>query len=269
MTALAWPRRLAAGAILAATLVAAAQAPAAARRGHGGGSSPHGNDISYPQCGSPYPTGQAFGVVGVNAGLPYSANSCIASEYQWALGSSSTTQPKASFYLNTANPGPARSSHWPTGATAPKACDGTWSASCSYDYGWNAAQDSFADAATAVGQTAAASSPWWMDVETANSWNGSDPATNRADIQGALDYLKTVRGVAAVGVYSTGAQWNQITGATSPSSSVNAPFATTPNWVAGASSATAAPGYCTATFTGGRVTYVQYPAGGFDADYAC
>ena len=148
----------------------------------------------------------------LNAGLPYSANSCIASEYQWALGSSSTTQPKASFYLNTANPGPARSSHWPTGATAPKACDGTWSASCSYDYGWNAAQDSFADAATAVGQTAAASSPWWMDVETANSWNGSDPATNRADIQGALDYLKTVRGVAAVGVYSTGAQWNQITG---------------------------------------------------------
>ena len=106
-------------------------------------------------------------------------------------------------------------------------------------------------------------------METANSWNASDLATNRADIQGALDYLKTARGVAAVGIYSTGAQWNQITGATGSAASVNAPFATTPNWVAGASSATSAPSYCTKTFTGGRVTYVQYPASGFDADYAC
>jgi hypothetical protein len=265
MTALAWPRRLLAGTILAATLVAAAQAPAVARRS----SPPHGNDISSPQCGSPYPTGQTFGVVAVNSGLPYSANPCLASEYQWTLGSSSTTRPKASLYLNTANPGPVKSSHWPTGATAPKACDGTWSANCSYDYGWNAAQDSFGDAIAAVGQTAAASSPWWLDVETANSWNSSDLATNRADIQGARDYLQTVRGVASVGIYSTAAQWNQITGATSPSSSVNAPFAATPNWVAGASSATSAPTYCTNTFTGGRVTYVQYLAGGFDADYAC
>jgi hypothetical protein len=29
-----------------------------------------GNDVSYPQCGTMFPSGQAFGIVAVNEGLP-------------------------------------------------------------------------------------------------------------------------------------------------------------------------------------------------------
>ena len=152
------------------------------------------------------------------------------------------------------------SAHWPKGQTSPKACDGTWSANCSYDYGWNAAQDSFAKATAAIGTTAASSVPWWLDVETANSWNKTDLSTNSADVQGAVDFLETR--VATVGVYSTGYQWGVITGGLNLSTAV-------PDWVAGASSATSAASYCSSSFSGGAVRYVQYPSGGYDADYAC
>ena len=67
-----------------------------------------GYDISWPQCGGPYPADPAFGIVGVNKGIVYSANPCLASELIWAGGTS------AGLYANTANPGPALSSHWPT-----------------------------------------------------------------------------------------------------------------------------------------------------------
>ena len=252
---------------LAAAVVLASGAPAFASKGHkggggsggGGGTAAQGYDISYPQCGGVYPSAPAFGVVGVNGGLAYRANTCLASEYQWATGSSTTTGAKASLYANTGNPGPV-STHWPKGQTSPMACDGTWSAGCSYDYGWNAAQDSFADAAAAIGATAAGTVPWWLDVETANSWNSSDLSTNAADVRGAVAYLQS-RSV-TVGVYSTGYQWGVITGGLNLSSAV-------PDWVAGASSATSAPSYCSSSFSGGAVRYVQYQSGGYDADYSC
>src|SRR5260221_2701800 len=37
-----------------------------------------GYDVSYPQCSSILPSSPQFGVVGVNGGKPYSANSCLA-----------------------------------------------------------------------------------------------------------------------------------------------------------------------------------------------
>jgi len=231
-------------------------APAALAKG-GARNPPPGYDISYPQCGGTYPAKPAFGIVGVTHGLPWSANPCLADEYRWALATS-----RPSLYTNTANPGPALSSHWPTGQATPRACDGSWSAGCSYDYGWNAAEDAFVRVASGgLGQQAAASSPWWLDVETANSWNGDDTSTNVAAIQGFADYLRSA-GVPSVGIYSTSYQWGQITGGQ------NATFASTPNWVAGATAKTAR-NYCNASFTGGPVTYVQYPSNGFDADLAC
>ena len=169
-------------------------------------STPTGYDVSYPQCNHSLPSSGAFGIVGVNDGLPWSANPCLKTQWTWASRKSSPP----SFYLNTADPGPI-SSHW--NLPGPRACVAPTSysdAGCAYDYGWNAAAQSLATAATATSSAIATGHAWWLDVETMNSWNGN-PASNAADLQGAYDYLRS-RGVQVVGVYSTGYQWGVITG---------------------------------------------------------
>src|SRR5450759_5915683 len=70
-------------AIMAAVAVLALflTAPATVAAGRGGGSSTVsstvGYDISYPQCGRPFPTNAAFGIVGVNKGIVFSPNPCL------------------------------------------------------------------------------------------------------------------------------------------------------------------------------------------------
>jgi hypothetical protein len=174
------------------------------------------------------------------------------------------------FYANTADPGPAYSSHWPAGQTTPRGCDGSNSTDCSYDYGWNAAEDSLKDAA------AATSSPshytWWLDVETGNSWEtlesaygqtATAQANDQAALHGAVDAL-AASGVTTVGIYSTSYQWTQITGGTGTD------FAAQPAWIAGARSQATATSNCASTsFTGGRVTLAQYTQSGYDADLYC
>ena len=106
-----------------------------------------GYDISYPQCGGPFPASPAFGIVGVNGGRVFSPNPCLGTgavmaELAWAGGTS------VQLYANTGNPGPALSTHWPTGQTSPRACNtatspGADTADCAYDYGWNGAADSY------------------------------------------------------------------------------------------------------------------------------
>ena len=106
-------------------------------------SSSLGNDISWPQCGTKLPTGQAFGIVGVNNGLATTTNPCLATELAWAAKSSgSTVQPKAQLYVNTANPGGLNTSSWPsTGTNSYGTCDHSNSLACAYQYGWNRASD--------------------------------------------------------------------------------------------------------------------------------
>lgn len=220
-----------------------------------------GYDISWPQCNAPYPASPAFGIVGVNAGIVFSPNPCLASEIAWAGGA------KAGLYANTGNPGPALSKHWPAGQTTPRYCDplNPDTAACAYDYGYNAAADSYGDAAAAFASLGLTESPaggaWWLDVETSNSWR-SDVSLNVADLQGATDYLVSV-GVTAIGFYSTQYQWNVITGGTNA-------FAAYPSWVAGASDAQGARANCSgAAFTGGAVAMTQYVSAGFDRDISC
>jgi hypothetical protein len=282
--------------IAAAGIVAAAASPAAAFVPYDGGGpvaaplslkvaarapkkpapqqSTTGYDISYPQCSSAFPKNPTFGIVGVNGGRAYATNACLAAQYAWAASSTSTTYPKVSFYANTGNPGPILSKAWPTGQTYPRACDGTWSEGCSYDYGWNAAADSFAKAAGVAGTTAARAAYWWLDVETGNSWaDGSDAANwaalNTKDLQGAAAYLDS-QSVAQIGFYSTGFQWGQITGLNA--STTPAYFSTSyVNWVPGATSYTSAQARCSSaySFTGARVQLTQYIANSFDVDYRC
>jgi hypothetical protein len=230
---------------------------------------PLGYDISYPQC----PTGAepaqpAFGIVGVNGGLAFTGNPCLARQYVWALTSTSPTQPHVGLYMNTGNPGPTASSHWPPASTTtPRPCDGSWSPECSYDYGWLAAQDAYARGVAVAGRSAAAKLPWWLDVEAANSWS-TDSASNAADLEGVIAYLRSV-GVTTIGIYSTTTDWETIVGAASPDASINGPFAALLNWRPGPRSLQEAPSWCSRSVTGGRVSLVQFPLGGFDANLVC
>jgi hypothetical protein len=237
------------------------------------GGNPSGFDISYPQCGGPFPSQPAFAIVGVNHGLVFSANPCLGagevpSELAWA-------GMHAQFYANTGNPGPDLSSHWPDGQISPRECNtagspGRDTADCAYDYGWNAAADAYASAVRAYvslgwadpgAERTPVANQWWLDVETGNSWR-SDQALNVASLQGSVDYLEYV-GVVGVGFYSTGLQWGQVTGGTTA-------FSEYRGWVAGARSVKGAKSRCAGSgFTGGGVTLSQYLAQGFDADYVC
>jgi hypothetical protein len=221
-----------------------------------------GYDISWPQCGSAYPSSPAFGIVGVNKGIVFSPNPCLASEVTWAGGA------KAQLYANTGNPGPALSSHWPKGQTSPRFCDpaNADTADCAFDYGYNAASDSYADAVAAFQSLRLATSPaattWWLDVETSNSWR-SDTSLNVAALQGEASYFTAVAHVARLGIYSTSYQWGVIAGGSTA-------FSAYASWIAGVGSLNNAQSHCIGSgFTGGGAALAQYAYNGFDADLVC
>lgn len=241
-----------------------------------------GYDISYPQCGHAYPSGQAFGVVGVNGGLANNPNPCLPSELTWARSSPGLTspqQPPASVYLNTADPGNGVAD-WPTpangsagGPTPYGNCDGSWSPACAYVYGQQRASYSYGLVSSSGAGVDPASAPWWLDVETVNSWAGpqSNPnwaGVNIATVQGFVAGLRGAGATAAIGFYSTASQWQAITAQNAQTTPSYFPTSD-PDWVAGAGSASQAQANCGASFTGGRVALAQFPYGGYDADVAC
>lgn len=265
----------AAASAVGAVILMVAPAPAMAvshtskpTHGRGGGSSggttvPAGSDISWPQCGGPYPSGQAFGIVGVNDGLANNTNPCVADELLWAASSTgTTTQPKASVYVNTADPGDGVAD-WPSSGGNPTygTCNGSNSTACAWQYGYNMAT---ADLGRFASQ---ANYPWWLDVETGNSWqpnSGNGLAMNVADLRGMEAALGAAKGITA-GIYSTSYQWGVITGGDTTH------FAAVPDWVPGARTESGAQSNCSlAPFTGGtsKVTVTQW-TGTYDNDWAC
>lgn len=242
-----------------------------------------GLDVSYPQCYKSLPSGEAFAVVGINDGLANTTNPCLTKQLAWAAGSSGkSNQPKIQLYVNTANPGGLNTPSWPkdnndpTGNTTDNpygTCDGSDSLACSYQYGWNRANedgnDRLAPAASAAGLPASASNyKWWLDVETVNSWETGDAnaqAKNSADLEGMTAYLKGQG--AEVGLYSTSAQWAEVAGRVDPTSNLTG----LTNWRPGAKSVNTAKSNCSlAPLTaGGKVTLTQYQSGNLDYDYSC
>lgn len=234
-----------------------------------------GIDASYPQCGIVLP-GAEFTIIGVNGGRPFApTNPCLVAQVA-AAGTG------LSFYANTANPGPVLSAFWPFNATAPRPCATAAlpdpdTPECAFDYGYNAANDSYDKAVAAqvaAGQipagstTTAAPAEWWLDVEvgglTGNTWR--DPARNVEVLAGAVAALEA-RGAGRVGFYSSAAAWQSVTGGTQRFSG----YAT---WQAGAGLQSAAPGLCAEPgLTGGGTALVQYrlttPAGELDGDTRC
>jgi hypothetical protein len=237
-----------------------------------------GYDVSTPQCGRTLPEIGAFGIVGVNGGRAFSLNPCFASQYEWAK-----RRPAASgVYINTGNPAPRSDYYWPaSGSRDPALCrdnTSTRDPGCAYDYGWHAAAAALA-AADRVDPTSR-SRTWWLDIETANSWNG-DGIANAADLQGVVDLLRS-KGVARVGLYSTAYQWRTITGGYTASSAGTYRTAwrsaftpryrleSVPLWIATMGDAAAAKTACTTSFTGGPAQMVQFVDGsGLDANYVC
>ncbi|MDA8312602.1 MAG: cell wall-binding repeat-containing protein [Actinomycetota bacterium] len=287
-----------------------------------------GNDISFPQCGSPFPSGQAFGIVGINDGLPNTLDPCLGppsatspatssatppsatpppsstpsyskSELYWAVSTSSGSgaEPKASVYVNTADPGNVVTgtlvADWPTSGSTPYGtCTTTTvttssgpktagqdSPACAWEYGnEKAAQDvswlvAAAQAINAqsppVAVPATASGyPWWLDVEIANTWQtgASGQKTNVAVLQGIVVGL-TAAGAPSVGVYSTSYMWGVITGGTSASTPSIGRLTT---WIPGAANEAGALTTCAGpSFTAGPVGLAQFPSGSFDGDLPC
>jgi len=110
----------------------------------------------------------------------------------------------------------------------------------------------------------AGSYPWWLDVETANTWQ-SDTTMNVADLQGMIGAFQAA-GVTTVGAYSTSSQWDSVTGGTSSTS--GSLYGIT-NWIPGATTLSEAQSNCSQpSFTGGSVAITQW-SGTPDNDYAC
>jgi hypothetical protein len=261
LTALATAVLAGCAVLVAPTTADAAAVPLSARE--------RGNDVSYPQCGAPLPSGHDFGIVGVDGGKPFDANPCLADQIVWAR-----TAGRPVYYLNTANPGPKLSSFWPIGQRSPQLCTRSRpnSAGCAFDYGWNAAKDSLARAraaAASVGAPDVTRTTWWLDVEMHNTWEslefGDKPMFLRNDtaVLRGMTALLERRGVGTVGVYSTVHQWQQITGGAS--------LDRAPVWYAGVGSAQSARTHCTRSwsFTGGPVRLSQFLRNGYDADLRC
>lgn len=292
-------RRLTAVMVMAACGLLASTAPAWAAGPHAktGGSASYGADISTPQCGSAYPSGVAFGIAGVTGGRVFSQNSCLAGssgELAWAAA----TGAHAALYMNTADPSTI-SAEWADPAGNPenfanytvtppaggyKACDSSDPGyGCDYDYGWNSAQYAYQQAVSAasasgVSPATLAARPWWLDVETANSWtvNDTDPAVtwnkqaaDAADLQGAIDGLTAAEQAydsavpaPVVGIYSSASSWQSIMGTTT--------FTTNPTWVPGARTQRAATNACSngAGPSGGEIQLSQWTSS-YDYDVPC
>lgn len=242
-----------------------------------------GNDISYPQCSKALPKSQAFGITGINGGLANNTNSCLAKELSWAAQSTGATkQPKVQLYVNTANPGGLNTQSWPRNNIDPAgnltlnpygSCDGGDSLACAWQYGWNRAledvEQRFPPAALLAGISSDAKLyPWWLDVETLNTWkSGSEEAlaSNAADLEGMTAYFQNVS--VPIGVYTTARQWGQIVGTPAQNSNLNG----LPNWRAGAKSLKGAQSNCQLSplTPGSSVEITQYVSNNLDYDFSC
>jgi hypothetical protein len=242
-----------------------------------------GNDISWPQCGRTFPSGQAFGIVGVNGGLANDPNPCLGeylgggpltSELHWAWGSLPMPT-KVGLYVNTADPGSVLPvvADWPQSGTNPQGtCDGSDSLACAWQYGWERAVQDIAWLKTAAGQVgppyAASAYTLWLDVETANSWETTTQGllNNVADLQGMVAEFETAGfPQASIGIYSTSSQWTVITG-----SSTAGNLGGLNDWIPGARTLSAAKANCTLpSFTAGHVTITQWFAKPYDGDWVC
>lgn len=281
-------RSLLASLSISIAILAAAGTPVAAARPLKSTSSSTGNDISWPQCGKSFPSGQAFGIVGVNGGLANTLNPCLGpynggpaatSELAWAWASTGTSKlPQAALYVNTANPSPVYATSWPSsGGTPYGPCLGGDTQACAWQYGWDRATQDMAwlgqaasDAGLPSVDGVAATYQWWLDVETANSWETgtTGQANNVADLEGMVAaFVNAGVPTSAVGIYSTSYQWGVITGGSAATK--NTSLKGLPNWIPGARTQSSAQSNCSLVGFTGPVVMTQWFGKPYDGDVAC
>jgi|GEM_PF-2105334 len=193
---------------------------------------PLGYDVSHPQCKTALPADGGFAIVGVTGGRPFSSNKCVGSQLAWAV-----TKSGHAVYVNSGYPG----------VGDPVA------------YGTSIANDAVA---REHAQSGGGTSVWWLDVETANTWAGTQQqnATVLDAIASRLQQLG-----ARVGIYSTPGMWLEIAGSWSPGLPVW--YATGPGTVLTATQA------CSGSFAGSPAALVQWvqrtAKGEFDRNLVC
>jgi hypothetical protein len=144
-----------------------------------------------------FPSGQAFGIVAVNEGFPNNTNPCLEDEISSAQSSvGGTRQPKASLYVNSADPGhhgvttgqPATPTP-PSGtmtrtptARAMREQPGVRLA-VRVEHGADGRADPRCPESGEV--------PVVLELETANSWQSST-RDNRADLEGMACYFRHI-----------------------------------------------------------------------------
>ncbi|HSX46242.1 MAG TPA: hypothetical protein VLG27_04565 [Candidatus Saccharimonadia bacterium] len=206
-----------------------------------------GVDVSWPNCSTSIPKAAVFGIVGVNNGKGFSANPCLKKEASHFLNLSlyaNTGYPDSSFGLQYQN--------------SPQTCASNDLPCLAYNYGYNAGLYAYN---TAASNGLGSVKTWWLDVETMNTWT-PDALQNQSSLKGESDAL-LAKGAATIGVYSTTAQWQTITGGWQNG---------WPSWGATTwTTAKQAAGYCNGhQFTGGPSYLMQFlPKHSLDQDYAC
>jgi len=113
--------------------------------------------------------------------------------------------------------------------------------------------------------------PWWLDIETANTWQSgsSGQLMNVADIQGMLSGLAAAGASStSIGIYSTSSQWGTIVG--SQNTTTLGSLVGLPDWIPGASTLTQAQVNCgLGSFTVGSVAVTQWFGSPYDGDWSC
>jgi hypothetical protein len=193
------------------------------------------NDVSWPNCNTVQTKLTDFGIVGVSGGLDFHNNPCLAKETSWFN--------RYGLYINTGYPGNLAAERH---LNSPLHCNAANGSCLSYNYGFNAT----VFAINYANSQLVNSKSWWLDVETDNSWT-ANYLTNRENLEGALAALAQKTFLSQVGIYSSPAQWSDLT---------NNWNNLLPEWVAtGSASPIQAQNYCKGTsFTGGQIWLSQY-----------
>lgn len=202
-------------------------------------------DVSWPNCDMQPSSDVVWGIVGVNGGLSFRSNPCLAQESSWFR--------HEALYVNTGYPGGTRALKY---VYYPRKCSITNNQCLAYNYGYNSIIYSIEYAEKQL----VSSNMWWLDVETENSWSDST-VVNRAALNGAVTALRQHVFVPTIGFYSYPGQWAEITGSWRNG---------LPAWVAsGSNSNVQAMQLCRApSFNGGQVWLGQYTKT-LDENYPC